>query len=114
MRKYVLQIPFFGFSHIEDSVLNKTGYFCPQCNSKYCELPVECKTCGITLVTSAHLVRPLHHLIPIHVFKDVFNSPNSNTQCYGCQKRINDSIEQVCSSQLGSENFKLRPEVPIL
>ena len=75
--------------------MNKAGYFCPQCNSKYCELPVECKTCGITLATSAHLVRPLHHLIPIHVFKDVSNSPNSNKLCYGCQKRINDSIQQV-------------------
>lgn len=23
------------------------GYFCPICDSKYCELPVECKVCGI-------------------------------------------------------------------
>ena len=23
-----------------------TGYFCPQCRSKYCELPCECSTCG--------------------------------------------------------------------
>jgi len=22
------------------------GYFCPQCKSKYCELPIECKACG--------------------------------------------------------------------
>lgn len=22
------------------------GYFCPVCNNKYCELPVECKICG--------------------------------------------------------------------
>lgn len=83
------------YSHLDDNVMNKVGYFCPQCNSKYCELPVECKTCGITLVTSAHLVRPLHHLIPIHVFKDMINSPDNNSQCYGCQKRINECMEQV-------------------
>ena len=22
------------------------GYFCPVCDNKYCELPVECKICG--------------------------------------------------------------------
>lgn len=77
--------------------MNNTGYFCPQCNSKYCELPVECKTCGITLVTSAHLVRPLHHLIPIHVFKDATISPSGKNDsfCYGCQKRVKDASEQV-------------------
>lgn len=77
--------------------MNRNGYFCPQCNSKYCELPVECKICGITLVTSAHLVRPLHNLIPIHIFKDLINSPSDDVQqqCYGCQKRMNQSTEQV-------------------
>ncbi len=78
--------------------MNKPGYYCPQCNSKYCELPVECKTCGITLVTSAHLVRPLHYLIPVHVFKDLTYSPNNAKQCYGCQIKISESIEQVKSS----------------
>lgn len=82
-------------SHIEDNIMNKAGYFCPQCNSKYCELPVECKTCGITLVTSAHLVRPLHHLIPINIFKDITISPADNILCYGCQKQVSESTEQV-------------------
>ncbi|XP_065211665.1 general transcription factor IIH subunit 2 [Planococcus citri] len=79
----------------ETKIPNKTGYFCPQCNSKYCELPVECKTCGITLVTSAHLVRPLHHLIPIHPFREIENSPNTNAQCYGCMTKLQQSTEQI-------------------
>lgn len=91
---YLIEISFN--SHLnETKIPNKTGYFCPQCNSKFCELPVECKTCGITLVTSAHLVRPLHHLIPIHPFREVVNSPSTNSQCYGCLTRLQQNIEQV-------------------
>jgi transcription initiation factor TFIIH subunit 2 len=40
------------------------GYFCPQCKSKFCELPTDCRVCGITLVSSPHLARSYHHLFP--------------------------------------------------
>ena len=36
-------------SHLDSKTgpgLGTSGYYCPQCNSKYCELPVECKVCG--------------------------------------------------------------------
>lgn len=45
-----------------------TGYFCPQCHSKYCELPVECRVCGLTLVLAPHLARSYHHLFPLPTF----------------------------------------------
>ncbi|KAM3848821.1 general transcription factor IIH subunit 2 isoform 3-T3 [Vipera latastei] len=42
--------PSFSMAHLEntnDPGLTLGGYFCPQCRAKYCELPVECKVCGI-------------------------------------------------------------------
>ncbi|KAI5709795.1 hypothetical protein M8J76_015108 [Diaphorina citri] len=72
------------------SKLNKLGYFCPQCRSKYCELPVECRTCGLTLATSLHLARSLHHLAPVKPFlalevKSCLSSlPRKH--CFACQK----------------------------
>lgn len=37
-------------SHLDSSggpALTLGGYFCPQCQAKYTELPVECKVCGM-------------------------------------------------------------------
>ena len=42
--------------------------FLLQCNAKYCELPVECKSCGLTLVSAPHLARSYHHLFPLPPF----------------------------------------------
>lgn len=62
----------------------------PQCQSKYCELPVECRTCGLTLATSLHLARSLHHLAPVKPFDPIDlkggleNLPKKS--CYACQK----------------------------
>jgi len=50
---------------------SQLGYFCPQCRSKYCELPVECKVCSLTLVCAPHLARSYHHLFPLEAFKEV-------------------------------------------
>jgi len=45
------------------------GYFCPRCNAKCCELPTECLTCGLTLISSPHLARSYHHLFSVPNFK---------------------------------------------
>ena len=40
---------YIHFSHLDSKTVegfSTTGYFCPQCKSKYCELPIECKACG--------------------------------------------------------------------
>ena len=42
-----------------------------QCHAKYCELPVECKACGLTLVSAPHLARSYHHLFPLPAFDEV-------------------------------------------
>jgi transcription factor Ssl1 len=42
-----------------------------QCHAKYCELPVECKACGLTLVSAPHLARSYHHMFPLTIFIEV-------------------------------------------
>ncbi|KAK3104801.1 hypothetical protein FSP39_010358, partial [Pinctada imbricata] len=40
--------PSMCMCHLDSKVntgFSTTGYFCPQCKSKYCELPTECKAC---------------------------------------------------------------------
>ena len=49
--------------------ISTAGYLCPQCRAKYCELPVECRGCGLTLVSAPHLARSYHHLFPMPAFK---------------------------------------------
>jgi transcription factor Ssl1 len=47
------------------------GYICPRCKVNVCELPTECRTCGLTLVSSPHLARSYHHLFPVTPFDEV-------------------------------------------
>ena len=56
--------------------ISTQGYVCPQCSAKYCELPVECRGCGLTLVSAPHLARSYHHLFPMTPF---IVSPTSST-----------------------------------
>ena len=49
--------------------ISTAGYVCPQCSAKYCELPVECRGCGLTLVSAPHLARSYHHLFPMPPFQ---------------------------------------------
>jgi len=46
----LLSLCLFHCSHLDgksaDQAFAKDGYFCPQCFSKYCDLPVDCVTCG--------------------------------------------------------------------
>ncbi|XP_054867544.1 general transcription factor IIH subunit 2 isoform X2 [Amphiprion ocellaris] len=61
--------PAFSMSHLDSSSgPSLGGYFCPQCHSNYTELPVECKVCGLTLVSAPHLARSFHHLFPLDAF----------------------------------------------
>ncbi len=73
----------------EKSKLSTSGFFCPQCQAKYCELPVECVICGLTLVLAPHLARSYHHLFPIENFIEVPNEKQA-TFCYACQRPFLD------------------------
>ncbi|BFZ23902.1 hypothetical protein BsWGS_26941 [Bradybaena similaris] len=76
-----------------------SGYFCPQCKSKYCELPIECKACGLTLVSAPHLARSYHHLFPPGSYKEFLSSDiitEGPLCCYACQIEILDPHVYVC------------------
>lgn len=79
----------------ESSRFTNPGYLCPQCLSKHCELPVECRACGLTLVSAPHLARSYHYLFPIKHFKEVqYEGAPSN--CYACQKTFVEVDKKVC------------------
>jgi len=73
---------------------NNSGYNCPQCGSRYCELPVECKQCGLTLVSAPHLARSYHHLFPIKPFIERTEVPGT-THCFACAKPFGESDPNV-------------------
>ncbi|GAX11145.1 transcription initiation factor TFIIH subunit 2 [Fistulifera solaris] len=52
----------------EKTILARTAYICPQCQSKNAELPVDCAVCGLKLVLASHLARSFHHLFPVATF----------------------------------------------
>ncbi|KAE8806048.1 general transcription factor IIH subunit 2 [Hordeum vulgare] len=66
------------------------GYICPRCKVNVCELPTECRTCGLTLVSSPHLARSYHHLFPVSPFDEVtFKLGQKGGQnCFGCQQSL--------------------------
>ena len=85
----------FICSHIETETSclmnnNSSGYNCPQCDSRYCELPVECKQCGLTLVSAPNLARSYHHLFHIKPFIERAKLPE-RTYCFACAKPFDES-----------------------
>lgn len=89
--------PVFCLCHIENpgsSSLTNGGHNCPQCGSRYCELPIECKQCGLTLVSAPHLARSYHHLFPIKPFTELAVTPDI-TNCYSCAKSIGETERNV-------------------
>jgi len=82
--------------HIDDAKsqcsFSSAGYICPQCKSKYCELPVECKACGLTLVSAPHLARSFLHIFPLDPFEEI---EPKRTRCSACNKCLPDGNKHV-------------------
>ncbi|KAI8541323.1 hypothetical protein RHMOL_Rhmol08G0052200 [Rhododendron molle] len=88
------------------------GYTCPRCKARVCELPTECRICGLTLVSSPHLARSFHHLFPITPFDDVSlpSLPIGPHQmlpknCFGCQQSLRDPVGKKIYSCLHCWNL---------
>ena len=94
----------------ESVKLMSTGYLCPQCLSKHCELPVECRACGLTLVSAPHLARSYHYLFPVEPFDEVAFDGNSST-CYGCQKVLTQRDKKVYICNKCNQTFCLDCEI---
>ncbi|XP_057304514.1 general transcription factor IIH subunit 2-like [Hydractinia symbiolongicarpus] len=89
--------PSLCMCHIETNKiqgLDCTGYFCPQCKSKYCELPVECKICNLTLVSAPHLARSYQHLFPLPAFEEL--QRDETETCEGCLNICKDVKVYMC------------------
>lgn len=69
-----------------------SGYFCPQCFAKYCDLPVECRNCNLTLVSAAHLARSYHHLFPVEEFIEEQIWEGKDNHCYSCNLTESTSL----------------------
>ncbi|XP_014662476.1 PREDICTED: general transcription factor IIH subunit 2-like isoform X2 [Priapulus caudatus] len=82
----------------EEQGFGSKGYFCPQCKGKYCELPVECKSCGLTLVSAPHLARSYHHLFPLDASVELklSNISAEVSHCYACQVRLTEQLLYQC------------------
>jgi len=94
--------PSYCLCHIENegySSLSRAGYNCPQCGSRYCELPVECKQCGLTLVSAPHLARSYHHLFPLKPFTERRLTAH-NEYCFACAKPFSDSDKHVYQCEI--------------
>ncbi|KAM4578264.1 general transcription factor IIH subunit 2 [Fundulus diaphanus] len=94
--------PSFSMSQLDSGsspALSLGGYFCPQCHAKYTELPVECKVCGLTLVSAPHLARSFHHLFPLHPFiESTAEDYKENSFCQACQRQLQDKNVFTCPS----------------
>ncbi|MBN3324173.1 TF2H2 factor, partial [Atractosteus spatula] len=94
--------PSFSMSHLDSTSgpgLTLGGYFCPQCRAKYTELPVECKVCGLTLVSAPHLARSFHHLFPLDAFQEIpLNDCEGERFCQACQGELKDQHVYSCPS----------------
>uniref|UniRef100_UPI003AAA29C2 general transcription factor IIH subunit 2 isoform X4 n=1 Tax=Centroberyx gerrardi TaxID=166262 RepID=UPI003AAA29C2 len=92
--------PSFSMSHLDSSSdpgLSLGGYFCPQCHAKYTELPVECKICGLTLVSAPHLARSFHHLFPLEAFTETpVEEHQGDRFCQACQGELKDKSVFTC------------------
>lgn len=93
--------------HLEDKgrcELTTHGFTCPTCSSKYCDVPVECRVCGLTLVCAPHLARSYHHLFPLAQFSEtpVEDLIEDSLSCGGCSSPFTDQkhvyrCETCCS-----------------
>ncbi|XP_037908534.1 general transcription factor IIH subunit 2 [Hermetia illucens] len=88
----------------DPSKLTAGGYHCPQCLSKYCELPVECISCGLTLVSAPHLARSYHHLFPVQHFEEIDFSGQAEI-CYACQKVFSNVDKKIYQCQACSQYY---------
>jgi len=108
--------PSFCLCHIDSKDkegFGNSGYFCPQCRNKYCDLPVDCKVCGLQLVSAAHLARSYQHLFPLAAFEEIPRRENDTTTpklvCAGCQMFCEDIVSFKCPecSQIFCNNCDL-------
>ncbi|CAG7731775.1 unnamed protein product [Allacma fusca] len=85
--------------------LSTGGYICPKCLNKCCELPTECKSCGLTMVSAPHLARSFLHIFPLDPFEEL---PAADILCFGCDRPVTvDSAKHVYMCKMCRYRFCL-------
>lgn len=79
--------------------LTYTGYSCPKCQAKCCELPTDCPVCGLTLISSPHLARSYHHLFSVAPYAEQ-PQPPPGLACFACVAPLGggDTLVVACPS----------------
>lgn len=75
------------------ALLISSGYICPRCGAKYCELPTDCRVCSQTLASAPQLARTYHHLFPVPAFPEVAfaaaeRDSAPDVECSACGVRV--------------------------
>ncbi|VEL06578.1 unnamed protein product [Protopolystoma xenopodis] len=86
-----------GNTSLIGGVFPNPQYACPRCRAGYCELPVECSVCGLTLVAAPHLARAYHHLFPLPPF---IEEP-ATAQLTGADKTTDQSSKAIDEHRVG-------------
>ncbi|KRX38695.1 General transcription factor IIH subunit 2 [Trichinella murrelli] len=82
--------------------LTCVGFICPQCNFKYCFVPMECQICGLVLASAPHLARSYQHLYPILPFEEkaIDKHMKKELYCAGCfsaiEVKVMFDVSYVC------------------
>ncbi|KAI5474457.1 hypothetical protein MNV49_003248 [Pseudohyphozyma bogoriensis] len=71
------------------SKLKSSGFGCPRCKSRLCEIPCVCGVCGITVVSGSHLARSFRFLFPVENYVPLPQIPASylkppQANCHAC------------------------------
>ncbi|CAH2269283.1 jg15059 [Pararge aegeria aegeria] len=91
--------------HVEEGEgVGGEGHLCPQCRSKYCSLPAQCRTCGLTLASAPHLARSYHHLFPVEPYEELTNEGQAQF-CFACLRSFTDVDKQVFRCNRCTEHY---------
>lgn len=78
--------------------VTESGYSCPRCSAKICQVPADCPICGLTLVTAPYLAKSYHHLFPVSNFK----ISKVDGACYSCSRSTIESSSTAITKVGGS------------
>ncbi|GAA6045339.1 General transcription and DNA repair factor IIH subunit SSL1 [Rhodotorula toruloides] len=82
--------------------LKTTGYSCPRCKARLCDVPTECRVCGLTVVNAPQLARSYRHLFPVTNYERVMQTSDDNSpSCFSCAFPFTTLAHAVQSAQLG-------------
>ncbi|XP_059050080.1 general transcription factor IIH subunit 2 [Achroia grisella] len=91
--------------HLEEGEgVGGEGHLCPQCRSKYCSLPAQCRTCGLTLASAPHLARSYHHLFPVEPYEELKNEGQAQS-CFACLRSFTDVDKQIYRCNRCTEHY---------